>query len=139
MAANAFVSSGMKRTADHFDDVRNSFHDFGGEDWAARMRMHGVLDSSQVYFDKGDETIGRNQDKARRKFCNRLWSTAMTRLVNSKFGWDDEDRGMRFQKPIAIGSTSLIAAGARGTMPTCVSCFDYPVLYNESNAPISGQ
>ncbi|MCJ1390585.1 hypothetical protein MMC18_003445 [Xylographa bjoerkii] len=118
MAANALASSGTKRTADHFGNARRNLHTFGrGGEWALRCKMYGVPVSPIVNSDNGDETVGKIIDKARRKMCNRLWGTAMTRFVSSTFSRDFDDQGMQFRNPVAVGSTSIIAV-ASGQFPT---------------------
>ncbi|MCJ1386298.1 hypothetical protein MMC17_009424 [Xylographa soralifera] len=118
MAANALATSGHKRTADHFGSARQNLHDFGGDDWPAKFKTHSVPISPKVFFDKEDETVGKNMlDMARRKMCNRLWGIAMSHFVYSRVGWDFQDSMLTFRKPIAVGSTSLVAVAA-GETPT---------------------
>ncbi|MCJ1398564.1 hypothetical protein MMC11_001764 [Xylographa trunciseda] len=112
MAADALASSGTKRSADHFDNARGNYHNFGGDNWPVRFMTHRVPVSSRVIFLNGDETVGENDDTARQQMCDRLWGIAMTRFVNSTFSWESEDYEMDFRRPLAIGSTALVAVAA---------------------------
>ncbi|MCJ1286838.1 hypothetical protein MMC26_006184 [Xylographa opegraphella] len=118
MAADALASSGRKRTSDNFGDARRFLHKFGGDDWSAKFKAYGVPLSPRVFFDREDETVGKNMlDVKRRRRCNRLWGLAMSHFVHSKVGWEIQDSMLTFRKPIAIGSTSLITVAA-GKTPT---------------------
>ncbi|MCJ1294475.1 hypothetical protein MMC34_006033 [Xylographa carneopallida] len=110
MAANTLAISGQKRTADHFDSARKRFHNFGGDDWLEKFKAYGVPVSPKVFFDKEDETVGKDKlDMKRTKMCNRLWGLPISHSVHSKVGWESQDSMLTFQRLIAVGTTSLIA------------------------------
>ena len=127
MAANTLAISGQKRTADHFDSARKRFHNFGGDDWLEKFKAYGVPVSPKVFFDKEDETVGKDKlDMKRTKMCNRLWGLPISHSVHSKVGWESQDSMLTFQRLIAVGTTSLIAMATEDP-PIIVSFSGYPL------------